>query len=391
MWTSLVGLVALGLAACAFPPTTGQGLIVWHTWSEAEAPVIEQVLVDFQRLHPEVRVSVERKPYTTALDEFAAASHAGLGPDVLIGVESVYAHLLNENGLATNLRAVAIDWTRFDANTLLSVEGQSRTRVGAPLNAYVGILFYNPTLIDAPPKTLADLMAMSQQGVKVGIPTTFFAGYWGITGLGGTVFDGDALGPDAEASLATWLTWLVTFQQTPGAVLSPDMRALVDGFARGDIALLAANSLELASLKERMGSDGVAVAPIPGFPQARPFSNVEVMVMNSASVQHEAVALLINFMTNETQQRKLARSTSGRAPVNRKVGRLNETLYPHVSVILKQNRAAVVPTTGQDRLINHLIVAADPVYQQVLEGVLSPEDGAREIVALVSKEERETP
>ncbi len=387
----LAGLIMLTVAACAAPSVTGKGLIVWHTWSEAEAPVIEHILADFQDLHPDVRVSVERKPYTTALDEFAAASRAGLGPDILIGVESVYAHILYENRLAADLRPVAVDWARFTPNTLRSVERKSGARVGVPLNAYVSVLFYNPTLVADPPRTLADLATLSRRGVKVGVSTTFFAGYWGVTGLGGTVFAGDTLGDGAEASLAAWLAWLVEFQRTPGAVLSPDTRALLDGFARGDIALLVTNSLELASLQERMGSDRVAVATIPGFPQARPFSNVEVMVMNSASVQPDAAALLINFVTNETQQRKLARSTSGRAPVNRKVGRLNSILYPHVSAILQQNRVAVVPTTGQDQLINRLIVAADPMYQQVLEGVLSPEDAARAIVTAVSGREGSTP
>lgn len=379
-------ILCLGLAACASPPTATGHLIVWHTWSEAEAPIIEQTLADFQQLYPNIHISVERKDYKTVLDEYAQASRAGLGPDVLIGLESVFAHLLYQNGLVVNLNEVDIDWTVFDPATLQSAQRGDDVRVGVPLDAYVSVLFYNRSLIEQPPDSFAALQAVSEAGVKVGLPTTFYSSYWGITGLGGSVLAGDELSSDSEDALSDWLDWLVTFQQTPGAVLSPDIRALVDSFAQGDIALLVTDSLELASLEERLGSEQVGLATIPGFPEARPFSTVELMVVNSASAQEEAAALLINFMSNAAQQRKLARTTSGRAPVNRNVS-LNPTLFPRVSMILQQHQTAVVPTTRQDDLINRLIVAGDPIYQQVLGGLIMPREGARLIVTAVNRGE----
>lgn len=376
-------LLCVALVGCTAVSAPRGRLVVWHTWNEAEAPIIEQVLQDFQELHPDIHLSVERKVYATVLDEYAAASRAGLGPDVLIGLESVFAHLLYENGLVANLDDSNIDWSLFDPNTLQSVRRDADVRVGVPLNAYVSVMFYNPEQIEQPPDSLDALQAVSEAGVKVGVPTTFFDSYWGVTGLGGTVFAGDALSLEAEESLADWLTWLVAFQQTPGAVLSPDIRALVASFSRGDIPLLVVNSLELATFQAELGETPVGVATIPGYPATRPFSNVELMLVNSASVQQEAAAVLINFMSNEAQQRKLARTTSGRAPGNQRVS-LNPILFPRVSVILQQNQTAVVPTTRQDDLINELIVAADPVYQLVLEGLLTPEAGAQQIIETVN-------
>lgn len=379
-------VLCLGLSACTAAPESKGRLIVWHTWEEAEAPIIEQILADFQRLHPNVEISVQRKAYDTVLDEFAEAARAGLGPDALIGLESVYAHLLYEEGLAADLSEAEVDWTLFHPATLQSVQRGRDVRVGVPLNAYVSVLFFNRSLIERPPTSLDELLAVSEEGVEVGLPTTFFASYWGITALDGSVFDGDTLSANTQASFSNWFNWLITFQQTPGAVLSPDVRALSDSFAQGDIALLVANSLELASLEEKLGSANVGVATLPGFPQAQPFSNVELIVINSASVQMEAAALLSNFMGNAAQQRKLARSTSGRAPVNREVN-LNPTLFPRVSMILRQNQAAVVPTRQQDELINQLIVAADPIFQQVVEGLIAPTAGAQRIVDAVNSAE----
>lgn len=379
----------LGLVACAPSQPVKGRLIVWHTWDEAEAPVIEQVLADFRRLHPEIQISVERKEYATVLDEFAEASRAGLGPDVLIGLESVYAHLLYQNGLAANVNKIDIDWTVFEPGTLQSVQRGNDARVGVPLNAYVSVLYFNRSQIDTPPDSFEALQAVSEKGIKVGLPATFFASYWGITGLGGSVFDGDALSANSQAGIANWLDWLVAFQQTPGAVLSSDTRALVDSFVRGDIALLVMDSLELASLEERMGREQFGVATLPGFPHAQAFSNVELIVVNSASVQTEAAAQLSNFLSNAAQQRKLARTTSGRAPVNRAVS-LNPTLFPRISAISQQNRTSVVPTTVQDGLINRLIVEADPIYQQVLEGLITPDAGAQMIIDTV-KNDRDGP
>ena len=49
-------ILAFGLTACtASPPVTGR-LIVWHTWDEAEAPIIEQLLDDFQRINPDIHL-----------------------------------------------------------------------------------------------------------------------------------------------------------------------------------------------------------------------------------------------------------------------------------------------------------------------------------------------
>jgi ABC-type glycerol-3-phosphate transport system substrate-binding protein len=378
-------LLLLSLAACGSQPATTGRLIIWHTWDEAEAPIIEELLADFQRLNPDIQISVERKEYNMALDEFAEASRAGLGPDVLIGLESPHAHLLYDYGLVANLTDMDIDWTVFNPATLQSVQSGDNARVGVPLNAYVSVMYFNRSVVTEPPTTLEALQAVSAEGIKVGLPTTFFAGYWGITGVSGSVFDGDALAGDSAANIARWLEWLVDFQQTPGAVLSPDIRALVDSFAKGDIDILMMDSLELAALEEQLGSDQLGVALIPGTPNAQPFSNVELIVFNSASVQQEAAARLSNFLCNQAQQRKLARSISGRAPVNREV-KLNETLFPMLSVILQQNQTAAVPTTRQDDLINRLIVTADPIYQQVLEGLTTPMVGAQLIVNTVNQE-----
>lgn len=384
----LLGCLALclGLVGCASgQPVIGR-LIIWHTWDEAEAPILEQLLADFQRLHPEIHLSVERKAYDTAGEEFRLASSAGLGPDMLIGIESVYAHLLYENGLVANLDNTAIDWSVFERSTLQAVQRGPDVRIGVPLNAYVNVMFYNRSLIEKPPESFEALQAVSEEGLMVGLPARFYFSYWGISGLDGSVFDGDKLAETSSVGIQNWLEWLVAFQQTPGAVISPDTGALADSFARGDLALLVADSLKLATFEEQLGDGQLGVATIPNFPAAQPFSNVELIVVNSASVQLESVTLLSNFMSNEAQQRKLARSTSGRVPVNRSVS-LNPTLFPRVSVILKQNQAAAVPTRRQDDLINYLIIAADPIYQEVLEGIVSPAAGAQIIVDAVNNRE----
>jgi maltose-binding protein MalE len=159
------------------------------------------------------------------------------------------------------------------------------------------------------------------------------------------------------------------------------MRALVDGFERGDLAILVADSLQLAHIEETaQDPDSLGIAPIPGYPTSQPFSTVELVVVSSASTQKDVAALLINFLANETQQRRFARSISGRVPVNRQVIQLDPTLYPRASAILQQARASIVPTVAQDQLLNALILSADPVYQQVLEGILSPQEGAQQII-----------
>lgn len=376
-----VGLLVLlfSLAACSPSSTRNGRLIIWHTWDdESEAAIIDQILADFQRIHPDIQISVESKDFNTVLDEYASASRAGLGPDVLIGVEAVFAHVLYERGLISDLSGEGVNWNNFTPATLQAVQGNDGVRVGVPVNAYVSVLFFNPETIEQPPESFDDLIVASGEGLQVGLPTSFFASYWGITGLGGDLFDGDSLAAEGQDGLEAWLAWLTEFQQNPGAVLSSDERGLADGFARGDLDILVANSLELAPFVQQMGQENLRVATLPGTPDTRSFSNIELIVVNSASVQMEAATRLTNFMSNDAQQRKMARSISGRAPVNKNVT-LNETLFPEVSLITQQYQSAVVPSTGQDDMLNILIPAANPVYQQVLEGLLTPSEGASQI------------
>jgi ABC-type glycerol-3-phosphate transport system substrate-binding protein len=278
-----VALLALGLAAAlvaagcgssgAPPPITLQVLMTddWVT-----APFLDAVR-DFERVHPDVRVVVDKGPIRLQTDTVRAGISAGSPPDVVQG----HAFSAASQGLAQSvddLWQAHLDATEFFPGAIEDVTWNG-SRYGVPLDTNAMVLMYNADhfrqagLPDPQPSTSMSMddfaraaaALSSPDGSRRGlaIPTSGWWTYGWIRANGGEVVQADADGRtaitlDAPPVVNTlgFLAGLINakeaFPPRGSDSNSEDAFAL---FASGVASMHTSGSWDIASIKK----NGIAI------------------------------------------------------------------------------------------------------------------------------------
>jgi maltose-binding protein MalE len=293
---------------------------------------------------------------------------------VLIGVSSDQAEAWLADGLLLDLNKTEVDTAGLMPAGLeaASVDDQL---IGLPFTAFTTIMYYNRSLLGAPPLTLDGLIEQAEMGTIIAIPVDFMGSYWGIRAFGGRAFDEDGqVALNQNDALVNWLDWLAAAEWYEPILISTDYNSLAERFARGQVALFMGNSADLSQLGQALGDD-LRVSPLPGYPEAGAFMTVELMVINSASAQVDLAVSLFEFLTNPIQQRQLSIRSSGRIPLSQEV-RLNQRLYPIAATLQSQSRRSEMILPANKARLAVLTAKAPSLYRQVLEGVVTPEEAA---------------
>lgn len=411
----LLGLLLVNLLGCSRPlasqvmlsdaHVTGP-LLVWHSWPEPESAVIHGLLNDFMRIHPRVTIVSEYVSIEQLENEFVTQNAAGLGPDMIIGADLKFIHEIVEEDLLYNLAATDVMTNMLLAHTVDALTLDDHL-YGIPFAAYTNVLFYNRALVEHPVSTLDALLEEARAGLSIAIPTDFYHAYWGVRAFDGQLIDEDGK-IIIDEKVAEWLHWLVDAQKD-GVLLSSDYNELRRFFVEGNAAYFIGDSSELPHLQEFLGEEGVGIALLPhraveedaelgmddrlALPLAPgSFLELEVIVVNKISAQKKLAVEVIDFFVNQTHQREIAQSDFGQIPVNRTV-RIDPRFSPNESVLIRQSASGVVIPLKDTEIEAALTLIGTDIFNQVLEGVLSPEDavdllrqGVKEQIALTESQ-----
>ncbi len=373
----LIGVVVVACSAARAsdePELRGQ-ILIWHGWSGQEAAILDQLLDQFMTIYPGVIVIHERKPLAEIGDDFLEEARLGTGPDLLIA-PAKWEPMLAEAGVIQNLSEQTIDTSIYLPALIEPLRYQDKL-YALPLSAHTYALYYNKTMVDEPPDTLADLLNQAAEGQSVALETTFYGAFWGVQAFGGQFFDAQGQVALDQAAFSDWLAWLKQAQADPNIILSHDEELLYSLFREGQVAYYVAGPDRLLELQQALGPEVVGVAPLPAGPRqpSGPFLQAEALMLNTASTPAQtAVALgLAQFLTNEAQQTKLARQ-AGRVPANAQV-RIDPRVAPAMAGFMAQTKTAVplpsIPSGGQ------ALLQGDLIYAQTLEGILEPSEAAQ--------------
>ncbi|MBV7338688.1 extracellular solute-binding protein, partial [Chloroflexi bacterium TSY] len=167
--------------------------------------------------------------------------------------------------------------------------------------------------------------------------------------------------------------------------LDQDDDLLYQLFTDDEVVYYVGRSPDLLRIQEKLGEEQVGVTSLPtGYADsAGPFLETEPIYISTASsnAQTQRALLLIHFLTNVEQQRKLAQST-GRVPANAQV-RIDRRVSPAVAGFVEQSKTAV-PL----RLIPQVADAVqfgEEAYIQVLEGLSDSTNAANQLTARVNQ------
>lgn len=374
--TALVA--ALILAGCRAEQSEEElrgRIILWHSWSEAEAAVLDESLAEYQQLHPGVLVIEVALPQDQLLEEFIDAGNDGLGPGLLIGRNGWIGELAGA-GLLQSLFPVEAENAYFTARNRALTEYEGDV-YGVPLFLAPQALYYNKDMVNEPPNSLDGLLQEASVGNRLAFVPRFEAAYWGIQAFGDGLFDSQGLFTLSGSGFAEWLAWLAEAQQSPGVILNVDDTSLLELFASEQIAYYVAGPEkqdEIMALMDHEDPFEYGVVPLPNGPNgsAGPLLPADTLLIYAfASDRQKQIATsLAYFLANQQQSVRFMREMD-RVPANPAVS-VDRRVYPIVSGFARQTQSAVV--IPNEVSTNALAAAGDRVYISVLSGLLTPDE-----------------
>jgi arabinogalactan oligomer/maltooligosaccharide transport system substrate-binding protein len=399
-----------GAAACA--PQRGARddlrgtLLVWHTWSGPAGELMLAFFDSFMEINPEVMIVSEYVEEDRLVSRFLDQTEAGLGPDLLIGLRPAVVADLAAKARLSDLNDASLDLADLNQEAVDALR-MGEQLFGLPVATHTQVLFYNKRLANSAPTGLNDLITAAQEEQISALPVDFYHSYWGVHGFSGRlILQEDRV--DVAGGVEEWLAWLQAAQKEPKIILSENQDELYEIFAAGQAAYLIGDSALLPDLRARLGEEQVGVAYLPANDLAIPpqeedgspdlqglyrtvvppgsFLELEVATLSQVSAQQPLGLALLKFLTNAVQQREIATSDLGYAPVNQRV-RFDHRLSPAEMTLVRQSANAPIVPLHVVEAFTRLQRAADDGYAQVLGGVLEAGEGAERIRTLLNEGE----
>ena len=157
-WWNFWAAVVVWLWACPLQAT--ESITVWHAYRGAEESALKKLADRWNQSRPEHPVVLLSIPYDAFSNKLTSAIPRGHGPDVFLA-----AHERAGDWARANLIEVwqedGIDAPLYHPTTVDAVRVDSGL-AGVPLAYKSLVLFYNPTLIEAPPSTTDELIALAR-------------------------------------------------------------------------------------------------------------------------------------------------------------------------------------------------------------------------------------
>jgi arabinogalactan oligomer / maltooligosaccharide transport system substrate-binding protein len=357
-------------------------MLLWHSWIEKDAEVLNIMISQFENLYEEIDVISVYVPSQDIEKKYLREAQYGFAPDLLLASNNLIVPLIRLN-LLTPLDEVykVSDLAVFKIAALQSLRSQGKL-YGLPLTLDTYALYYNKDLITQPAQTLDQLLYEISLGKVLTLPTTFFGAVWGIAAFGGKVQTPEGQILLNQGGFEQWLNWLKLIQASPYVYMSSDKTPLLNKFLASEAAYYIGDSKDLAKIRRTLG-DKVAITMLPSGPggQAAPYLESEALLFNqSSSTKQQGLAIqFANFLTSSEQQRILMRDL-GRIPANDQI-RIDSNAETTLGGFELQAKTSL-DFKGNDITRELIFGKGREVYEQVLGGVLSPRTAAQRLTEI---------
>lgn len=407
----LLALFCAILQGCApLPLINGETLYVmvttqprmdWLKRSEPHRRLWDPLLKEYQRLHPNVRVSIYTVREEDIRFQLRQRSARGLGPDLIL-TRAAMANTLLREGLITPVPKTPGMQRSIDE---IWPDDLGRVRKGTelaavPVSDVVTLACRNRTSLPTPPRTTDELMAAAASGHIIGLSMDAF-GIWWTAGTQGAVNElfpillGEVVhSPGSEAraqkTIAGWLAWLRQLAVLSRVDLASGPEELSLGLSSGRLDWIPCYSITLGTLREAMG-DRLGVSTLPTGPGGRPpspFNSLDVWAfgLDSSDSQQQRAVDLVKLSVDPFLQRRIVLESQEVLSVNRLVPTpvASSGVLAALAEAVKQAESDA-PSFRKPFDLRHLNIVVprlEGVVQQVMVGVLTPEEGARQIRSL---------
>ena len=268
---------------------------------------------------------------------------------------------------------------------------------GVPVSDVVTLACYDRKTLTTPPRTTEELMATAAAGHIIGLSLDAF-GIWWTAGTQGAVDDlvpillgegASTPGNEARAqkTIAAWLAWLRQLAVLSRVDLASGPEELSQGLQSGRVDWIPCYSLTLGTLREAMG-ERLGVTALPTGPDGRPpspFNSLDVWAfgLDSSARQRQRAMELVKLSVDPFLQRRIVLESQEVLSVNRLVPTPVASSGVLAALAEAQKQSEEDATSFRKpfelRHLNLVVPQMEAVIQQVMVGVLTPEEGARQI------------
>ena len=379
--TSCAGQSALGNN-----PNSDDSKHTLTIWSFYPNKDMEPLVRNYMAAHPKIEVIHTGFAFLALQPEFRKRATQGLGPDGVIVTERVIPKLI-ETGLIEPLDEYNIETNNFLPKSMVSVRDSEDHLYGVPVALQTMSLCYNNSLVEKVPETLSGWLKQAQQGKGITIEPTFLNSMWGISALGGKIFDSKNNFVLKETDLAKWLIWLKESRKISTVYVDNRRNLMFDLFTKGEVAYYPCWSFEYVPLKEKLG-DKLEVTTLPQGDLGKSAPNLETdtLVVNAyATAANKKLAVdFARFITQENQQLTLISAKEHTiAPINSKT-EVDERLLPVIKTFAETAKDAIPFPMSDVYSLRRLRFYGDKIYARVINGVISPLEGAKNLLEKIN-------
>ena len=259
----------VGSPAMAPPSSAPVTVSIWHSWSESEVVVLDDVLQAFQKVHPNVYFDVLYIPFDELFRIFQVAAYRGGGPSILLAPAEWGPELYDQGMVAAvddlavpafleRINPAALEAARY-RNALISLPHSIRRGV---------VMYRNRQIIPNAPATFDDLVSAAKaatSGGRVGayLERGYFYSTGHLAGLGGQLMDTEGKPAFNDQTGLAWLDLLVGFERA-GPVSFNTNRDL-DLFKAGRVGVIIDGTWSREALVQAIGSENLAIDPWPAY------------------------------------------------------------------------------------------------------------------------------
>lgn len=361
-----------------------QTLTVWSSYAN---PDVEILIKNYQAVHPNVDVIHTTHGLLNYFSFLKERMAQGLGPDLAIVPDPALPSMI-EQKLIEDLEPYKLDTSNFYSKALVSLRTENKHLYGVPFGFETTVLCHNRAQATDPPTTLDAVLNQASQGKGIAIDSGFLSSVWGIGAMGGTLFNSVNQFTLEEGALSRWLSWLKNAQQTPNMYVDNRRDVLFDLFATGKVAYFPCWTFEMPALQKALKNQ-LSVAVLPGqLNSAAPALEVDTLVVNAhaARTQKRLALEFATFITRREQQLAFqSAQDTVVVPINPNVLVDRRLLPTRRSLIDQVQNSSPVPIAQAQYQIDRLIYYAHPIYTQVMQGDISPTEGARQFIHQINQ------
>ena len=307
----------------------------------------------FQRLNPNTTFQLSIYPEARILEALRLRSRAGLGPDLVL-VRSEIARQLLEARLTDPFPATAAQLNALQTHDLQRLRNRKGELAGLPLLVQTQLACFNRSKLAESPTTIEELLAVSANGVPIGLPAELGNLFWTAGSLGAIpglnqAARGKSLNRAEQQGVERWFSWLQNASDQQWVVFYANQQAAEGQLSTGQLDWIPCRSSVLPRLRRSLGGR-LGVAPLPDGEAglASPVNRLRVLALgrNSSRQGRQRALSFGRFSSNPLTQRDITLGSLTVLPANR---------FVRVPVLSSSVLAAMVASSQQGRHDNQLI------------------------------------